>query len=480
MRAKRVILRSFVVIVVLIALLYGLYKYKNLPPKPDYFEVYKTQETVPVGKVGVIIVGHIQPGTLEMAYWYNIAFHVFNSVIPWPFRNFAKMDRGIALMDPENFYEFKEFTPTKLEDPFGNDCNFDGDPYIEKYKRGEVKWVSSFEGPGYFVYAGRKGGMPTAIGASINKARIWYYDKGIRQKKIPHWEQSFKFVNGTIEKLREKYPNVEYRSVSCFFHYKMKEKLYELMDAGCNTIVLESTSVIYSHFEDFNADFYHCFEYIHEWEEEHPGKKIKVIIAPPMGDFKPLRQAYLEMLKDRLDTLPEGADVMVAVTVHGMPWDDFSWEAWLELAPEYRDKLFDEVKELVKTYKFGRTNVVRSQDEFACDEEDPDDKYLATHEAYQDAIKDGYDYAIGLPIEFLAENTDTLFSHASQNYEGFGDFEATRQIDYPDWSVPYIMEFKEGKTHIIYNGVPVGKYQTHVTEAMYQAIDSVLSKRNGG
>jgi len=42
-----------------------------------------------------------------------------------------------------------------------------------------------------------------------------------------------------------------------------------------------------------------------------------------MGDFKPLRQAFLEMLKDRLDTLPQGCNVTVAVTVHGMPWDYF-------------------------------------------------------------------------------------------------------------------------------------------------------------
>ena len=38
-----------------------------------------------------------------------------------------------------------------------------------------------------------------------------------------------------------------------------------------------------------------------------------------MSNFKPLRQAFLEMLKDRLDILPKGSDVTVAVTVHGIP-----------------------------------------------------------------------------------------------------------------------------------------------------------------
>ncbi len=87
---------------------------------------------------------------------------------------------------------------------------------------------------------------------------------------------------------------------------------------------------IYSHFEEFNSGFRHCFEFIEEWEHNHPGKKIKVIIGPQMGNYQPLRQAFLEMLKDRLDTIPEGSSVLVGVTVHGMPWDMFSWEAWLE------------------------------------------------------------------------------------------------------------------------------------------------------
>ena len=37
-----------------------------------------------------------------------------------------------------------------------------------------------------------------------------------------------------------------------------------------------------------------------------------------MGEFKPMRQAFLEMLKDRLDTLPEGSDVKVVGVVEEM------------------------------------------------------------------------------------------------------------------------------------------------------------------
>jgi protoheme ferro-lyase len=292
-------------------------------------------------------------------------------------------------------------------------------------------------------------------------ARLYYYGKATVQSKCPHWKGSFQMIDAGLDRLKQQYPDVEFRVESSLYHYNMRKKLHELLDAGCETIVIAAPMAVYSHFEEFNSSFRHSFEYIEEWEKEHPGKKIKVILAPQMGDFQPLRQAFLEMLKDRLDTIPAGSDVTVAVTVHGMPWDRFKWEAWLQLAPPYRDKLFEECKEIVKNYKFGRTNVVICQDEFSDPIWDPKKKYLSTNRAYWAAINDGYDYAIGLPIEFFAENTDT--------------YDVEEPIDYPDWSIPYTREMVQGKTRIIYNGVPIGKYQKHVSEAFCQTIDSVLS-----
>ena len=121
--------------------------------------------------------------------------------------------------------------------------------------------------------------------------------------------------------------------------------------------------------------------------------------------------------------------------------------------------------------------MVLCQDEFASHVWDHDDKYLSTNEAYWNAINDGYDYVIGLPIEFFAENTDSLFYHAIKNYEGFDDYRIYDPFDYPDWSVPFTMEFQQGKTRVIYNGVPVGKYQPYVVEAFYLAIDSILKQK---
>jgi len=482
--SKGMRMTALIILCVIIAVVVSftlIAKKKNALPQPDYYQVYKTQDTVPEGKIGVFVTGLIMPETMDASFFYNITLKIFNAIIPWPFRVFSRIDKGVALLDPVKYHEHHEFVPTQLVDPDGNECDHDGEPYIEKYKRGEVVWQPPskriYLDHGYFLYKGRKGGMPSLTGKTINKARIWYYDKGIKQKRLPHWQGTFAVINGARDRILAKYPDVEWRAATSLLYYQMKQKLFELLDAGCETIILAAPMAIYSHFEEFNSSFRHCMEYIHEWQQGHSGKKIKVIMSPPMGHFQPMRQAFIEMLKDRLDTLPQNASVTVAVTVHGMPWDHFSWEAWLELAPAYRDKMVEDVNTVLANYSFSKKNVVVCQDEFADPVWDPKEKYLSTNRAYWNAIKEGYDYVIGLPIEFIAENSDTLFHHALKNYHGFKDYNVYEPIDYPDWSVPYTREFVEGKTHVIYNGVPVGKYQHHVIEAFYQSLDAVLSKK---
>jgi len=472
-----------VIFIIIVSVFYtALAQYKNRREKPDYYEeFYKVQDSVPEGKVGIFVTGLIMPEKMDYPFFYNITQKIFNAIIPWPFRLFSKLDKGVALLDAVKYHEHEEFKPTRLVDQYGNDKDIDGEPFIEKYKRGEVVWQPPskriYLDHGYFLYTGHKAGLPSLSGKTMNKANIWYYDRGIKQQKLPHWQGSFEVVNGALDKIRAKYSTIAFRAESSLDYYNMKKKLFELLDEGCETIVLAAPMPIYSHFEEFNSSFRHSMEYINEWKAEHPGKKVKVIMAPPMGQFQPMRQAFVDMLKDRLDTLPKSSSVTVAVTVHGMPWDHFSWEAWLQLAPQYRDTLVEDVKGLLKSYAFGRTNVVICQDEFADPVWDPKEKYLSTNRAYLQAIKEGYDYVIGLPIEFFAENSDTLFHHALKNYHGFEGYDIYEQIDYPDWSIPYTREFQQGKTRVIYNGVPVGKYQKHVIEAFYQSLDSVLSKK---
>jgi protoheme ferro-lyase len=394
-------------------------------------------------------------------------------------------DRGVLLLDTEKFYEFEPFTPTNLVDVYGSSKDVDGVPYVEKFHRGEVIWVppnpTQHMDHGYFLYPGRKGGMPMPAQKLATKARVYYYaaGKGFMNGRVPHEAGEWELVKATMEKIRAKheakYGPIPYRFVSAETPALAEQYIRELLDGGADTIVFAPPRPIYSHHEEFNGSIKHTMHYIHEWEKEH-GKKIKVIIAPQLGEFPVLKEAYLQMLRDRLATFPRGASVKVAVSVHGMAWERVPLEAWIELAPPYRDGMVEAVKAELAKWSFPKTEVVLAQDHFADPRSDPKGKYLSTNKAFWDGIKAGYDYVVNLPIEFFAENTDTMFSHAMFNFEGFPGFDRYQPVDYSDWSVPYTRSFKIENTEVIYNGLPVGKYNAPIVEAYVQAIDSVLAK----
>ena len=476
--------RIAVTLLVLAGAGYGLFKYRNSPPQlrePNYYSYYQTQDQKPVGKIGVLVTELIMPEDNRRADYYNIALKSLQ-YIPWPFRYFATADRGVVLLDQVRFYEFEEFKPTQLVDLHGSERDIDGRRFLEKYARGEVRWVPPDPrlhlDHGYFLLTTRPQGIPTIASKLMTKATVYYYGHGFVNHKLPH-EAGMKLIAAsTMGRIQEKYGTIPWRVATSDNFGILQDAIEELLDSGIDTLLIAPSVPIYSHHEEFNGSFRHAFEDIEAWEASHR-RKIKVILAPQLGDFPVLRQAYLNMLKDRLDTLPQGkdVDVKVAVSVHGMPWDFVPQEAWLKLAPPYRDAMLRDAAALLDRYDFGRKQVVLAQDHFADPVNNPNGTYLSTNKAYKDGIRDRFDYVINLPIEFFVENTDTLFSHAMFNFDGFKDFDRYAPIDYPDWSVPYTREFLEGGTHIIYNGLPVGRYSAPIVEAHFQAIDSVLARR---
>jgi protoheme ferro-lyase len=482
---KRIAISLAVLIVVLGAAGYSTFWYMNRTPpqlkEPNYFSYYKNQDTTPVGKVGIFVTGLIMPEHFRMADFHNLALKQLQ-YIPWPIRNTASADRGVLLLDTEKFYEFKPFKPTNLMDVYGNTVDVDGESYMEKYEHGDVTWVppnpNMHFDHGYFLYKGRQGGMPTQSQKLATKARIYYYGagKGLVNGRIPHEAGERAIVEGGIAKIQAKYGDVPYRFVTAEDFGEARRQLRSLLDEGVDTIVMAAPRPIYSHHEEFNGSIKHTMHYIEEWEHEH-NKQIKLIITPQLGDFPVLKEAYMNMLRDRLKTLPENASVKVLISIHGMAWDSVPHEAWIELAPKYVDGTIEAAKKVLSDeFKFSKTEVVKSQDHFADPHSDPKGKYLSTNKASWDGVKAGYDYVVNLPIEFFAENTDTLFSHAMFNFEGFPGYDIYQPIDYSDWSVPYTRTFKIEKTEVIYNGLPVGKYNAPIIEAYAQAIDTVLSK----
>ena len=478
--------KAIIGVLVFFALVYGSYRateaYQNRRPTPDlYYDVYTKQDTVPEGKVAVFLVGLSMSEDYEPFWWNNIFEHVRRVVIPWPGRFFVGLDMGVALLDPERFWEYEDFTPTDLVDPYGSCYDIDGIPYIEKYRRGELEWQPPsgrlYLDNGYFLYKGRKGGVPSVAGKKMASSNLWYYGKGFKDKKVPHRYQMEKVIDLAFENLTKKYGNFPFYYADSMNPWEIHQELYELLDGGADTIVLASPMTIASHYEEFEGGWLESFEVIHRWEKERgKGKKIKIIMAPPMGHFPPLRQGFVYLLKDRLDTLPPKASVKIAISVHGMPWDHVPHEAWLKFAPGYLDPLQEDIRTLISTYDFSRTELVVSNDHFADPVWDPEEKYLSTNRAYLEGKHDGFDYVVQQPMEFYTENTDTMFSHAQHNYHHFPGYSRYETIDYPDWDVPYTREFDLDGTRTIYNGVMVGKYRHYVADALTQSIDSILVK----
>ena len=458
--------------------------YMNRTPpqlkEPNYFNYYKNQDLVVEGKVGIFISHLIMPEDMAAVDFHNLAMKT-KQYIPWPPKLLFDKDDGVVLMDEDRFYEFEEFVPTKLIDADGKDKDIDGTLYIVKYHEGLIEWVpprrSLYLSPGNFLMKTRKMGMPTVSSKLINKANLYYYSgKGIVNGKIPHAAGNYEIASKAMAQIQKKYGPIPWRWITAEDFGAARTQMRSLLDEGVDTVILAPPRPTYSHHEEFNGSFKHAFEYIHEWEEEHH-KEIKVILLPQLSEFPIIRQAYLQMLSDRLATFPIASSVKIVVSIHGMAWDLVPHEAWLELSPTYVEPMMEDVKAMMSDYDFNRMEIVKSQDHFADPYYNPDGKYLSTNTAFLDGIRDGFDYVVNLPIEFFVENTDTMFSHAIFNFEGFEDFDRYETINYTDWSIPYTREFFVDGTQVIYNGLPVGKYNKPIIEAFYQAMDSVLKQR---
>ena len=474
---------SLLVILLLVVSNTATIWYMNrIPPQlkePNYYRLYKNQDYQVEGKAGIFISHLIMPEDMEPIEFHTIAMKTMQ-YIPWPFSYLFAKDRGSVLLDEDKFYEFDEFVPTKLVVSDGNEFDDDGVAYIDKFNAGLIEWVPPSEtrhlDHGYFLMKDKLTGLPTVSSKLINKANVYYYsERGITGGKMPHASGNYDIASKTIKKIHDKHGNIPWRWVSAENLDNAENLMRSMLDEGVDTVVLAPPRPIYSHHEEFNGSFKHAFEYIHKWEEEN-NKEIKVIMMPQLAHFPIIRSAYTSMLKDRLDTLPEKSSVKLVVSVHGMAWDLVPHEAWIELSPTYVEPMMKDVVELANQYKFNRVEVVKSQDHFADPYNNPDGKYLSTNTAFLEGIADDFDYVINLPIEFFVENTDTLFSHAMFNFEGFEDFNRYEPIEYTDWSVPYTREFLIDGTTVIYNGLPVGKYNQSIIEAFYQAIDSLLSQ----
>jgi protoheme ferro-lyase len=468
---------------VVVAAFIGTVYVKNQPPQlagPDYYEYYLNQDTQPEGRIGVFV-SHLVQGEYFVEEDFVFVAGKSYQYIPWPIRELVQIDRGIVLLDRDRFYEFEEFVPTDLVDWTGSSYDSDGVSYIDKYHAGEIEWMppgSSHLSHGAFLYAGRKVGHSSVEQKLAVKARNYYYEpgKGFHDGRVPHESGNRYIVANAMKKLEAKYGDIPWAWVSADSPTAARKAFFELLDQGIDTLILAAPRPVYSHHEEFNGSIRHAMHYLHEWQQENGGKEVKVIISPELSHFDAMYDTHTAILRDNLKEIPEGVSLKLVLSVHGMPWDNVPHEAWIKLSPRYVERSLVEAARVMEEYDYKRLQIVQSQDHFADPYNDPENKYLSTNQAFWEGVEDGYDYVLNIPLEFFAENTDTMFYHDMANYEGFDDYNVYDTAYYEDWSKPWRKKLMQDGTVVIYGGVAAEEFSGPIIQAFFEALDSIVSQ----
>ncbi len=430
-----------------------------------YEMLFKDQDTHPIGKIGVILADMGMPEDYEFRFYRNYIHHVFHYILPPFLQPMILADRGICLIDPENAMAREPFQPKQLVDAHGSFTNQAGKPYVEC----NVTW----RGPGtpkniwdngYFLYTEEgKGGDPDICQKTGAKVYGWYFGHLIPEKKVAWAYQCGKVYAEAVETLEKHYPQAEFRHAHYVYKETVKQAVDELIAAGCQTIVYQSfCNPVYSDFEEYAYALPLVYEYV--------AGRAKVICADQLGNQPSLREAYFEILRDQLKTIPSVASILLILSKHGHP---FKKETQDIRGPLYREPLEAGMRQ-VMAERGGKWDVVWSCDEYADEYYDPNHTKTETHAAYRKAIDEGYDFAIEIPTEFIAENTDLMIFHAMKKFNAFVEYKRNDPVSYPDWDKPLVRTFHEGKTTGIYTSVPVGPYRRYVVDAVVSSLESIL------
>jgi hypothetical protein len=429
-----------------------------------YEVLFKGQARHPSGKTGVIIAENGMPEDYEPEFYNDFMVNVFDNTLPAFLAKMILVDKGTGLIDPDNPMAREEFKPRQLVDSDGSFTNKAGIPYAQC----KVKWrPANKKNPwdhGYFLYTGDgPNGRPDVCDKVGAKVVGWYYGRLIPEKKVSWRSQLRKVYEEAVQELGERFPGVEFRNAYYLDRESLGGAVEELLANGCKTIVYQSINCpLYSDFEDYN----HSLPLIHEFVNG----RASVIMADQLGNQAPMREAYVQILRDQLQGLPPTARVLVILSQHGHP---FKKETLDRRAKLYQEPLEAGIRALMSTWE-GEWNLVWSFDEFADKYWDKKGTKFETYAAYRQAIEASFAFAIELPTEFPAENTDLMIFHAMKKFRAFPDYDRNQMVPYPDWEKPLVRKFHAGSTIGIYAGTPVGSYRKYVVQAVINSISEVL------
>jgi hypothetical protein len=246
----------------------------------------------------------------------------------------------------------------------------------------------------------------------------------------------------------------------------VREAANQLLAEGCETVIYHCfCNPVYSDFEDYSL----ALRMVHRCVNGRG----RVICADQSGNQPEMRRAYTELAADLISEIPDESRLLLILSRHGHP---FKSETLDLRSPEFTVPLEKEMRKLLEVRR-GKSGLVWSHDEFADEYWDPKRRKFSTYMAYRKAIEEGYDYAVEVPVDFIAENTDLMFLHAIKKFRAFREYDPFQPVPYPDWEKPLRRIFREGKTTGIYAGCPVGKYRRPVAEASYRSVAAVLNHK---
>jgi len=411
------------------------------------------------GKPGVLLTALGQPEEYDFRFFDRYLQQIFNAAFPPALKLIILRDKGVVLMDPDNMNASDEFTPKKLIDCFGHDANEEGAPYVDLPR----EWAPPRDkgSPGYFIWKGRKNGYIDLVEKVSIKILVTYY--GIMPGKKISYMQQHKAIFADFEKmLKDEFPGVPMRWGLAMYPETIEEAVNELIEKEkVKTIVVVDFFHVYSALEEFNGLFPEIKDAVAE--------RAKIIYAPFPGAYESYRRAYVAMARDEVSKLPQKNRKLIVLTRHGFP--DLAGDPYPVLAKVFYSNL---KKEIEASIEGANAHVVYADTDFAGDKDDKNKKKLASFEALEMGLEDGYDNIVFILVDFLSENTDTIFAMRLETFEKL-HFKYGSQVPYPDFNQPYRTELQSGKTKITVAGTPVGeRYRPHISRGIFDAAATVL------
>ena len=453
--------------------------YANRGPDWHGNALIEKNDTRLEGKAGVLVVALIQPGHFDPRFYHNFVDKIFTQIIPWPINALAGTDTGIVLVDPDNPYQQTRYQPRRLVNIHGSEADVDGIPWVEKFQRGQLRWEKpSTTTPhdfGFFLYPERKQGMRTAAAKTIAKIKYIYYAR-LPQGYLPHEDQTRKMAQGAVDLVRQQHPIVGGEVVDAFDPWKKEQAVFRLLDAGADTIVLASAQSLYSDFEELDGSFVAVHKAVEEWRARHGGKPVKIVIPPYLAAQPEFEEMLLRHFAASVPQASRpGQSAMGILTFHGMPPSLLAHDSWTPRAAAFEARLKPRIAEILTAKGYAKVEARFGSESFADQMEDPDNKVVSVHELFEAARKAQTDVAVAVPIEFMAENTDSLFAHPSLIFDGYPGYQT--YMGPPagtDWSKPYVRQLTLGKTRVIYGGTMGGADVGQQSKALAAAIGRVF------